>query len=166
MSDKTDDKAPVADKKAAPRGGAVGLVLTGLIAGGAAFGGARAAAGRSAGHAPPAPAAASHTPRVGPPGYTLALEPFLVMAADTNRRAHPMRVVLAVEFDQTVREEGARVFVSRIRDASLTYLRTITYEAASDPERMEQLRTHLLERVQSTGATGVTRVLLTDLVVQ
>lgn len=166
MSDKPDDTAQAADKKAAPRGGVAGHVITALIAGGAAFGGARIAAGRSGGHHAPAPAAADHGPRVGPPGYTLALEPFLVMAADTNRRTHAMRVVLAIEFDQTVREEGARVFVSRIRDASLTYLRTVNYEAASDPERMEQLRLALLERVRSTGATGVTRVLVTDLVVQ
>jgi len=166
MSDKTDDTAHAADKKTALRGGVAGHVITALIAGGAAFGGARIAAAGRPGAAPPAAAAAAHAPRVGPPGFTLALEPFLVMAADTNRRTHPMRVVLAIEFDQSAREEGARVFVSRIRDASLAYLRTVTYEAASDPERMEQLRTHLLERVRGTGATGVTRILLTDLVVQ
>lgn len=166
MSDKKDDAAPEADKKPAGRGaGMVGNVVSAVIAGAAAFGGARFAAARAGGGHAPSPAAHA-PPRLGPPGYTLALEPFLVMASDANRRPHPMRAVLAVEFEQGVTEEQARAFVSRIRDSVLGYLRTVTYEIASDPERVERLRNDLLDRVRATGAANVSRVLVTDLVVQ
>jgi hypothetical protein len=63
-------------------------------------------------------------------------------------------------------EETVRRFVPRIRDSALTHLRTVTYEAASDPAQMDHLRSDLMERFRSTGVTGVTRVLVTDLVVQ
>lgn len=163
MSDKKEEPAKDADKKPSPRGAAVAALVTGVIAGGAAFGGARLAGrGAAAHHAP----AAEHAPQLGPPGYTLALEPFLVMASDANHRAHPMRVVLAVEFERTVTEEAARVFVARIRDSVIAYLRTVNYETAAAPERMDGLRHDLLERVRATGASGVSRVLVTDLVVQ
>lgn len=164
MSDKKEEPAKDGDKKPSARSaGVIAAVVTGVIAGGAAFGGARLAGrGGGAHHAP----AAEHAPQLGPPGYTLSLEPFLVMASDANRRAHPMRVVLAVEFERTVTEEAARVFVARIRDSVIAYLRTVTYETAAAPERMDSLRHDLLDRVRATGATGVTRVLVTDLVVQ
>lgn len=160
-----------ADAPAAPaKGGGVsvvGLVATAVFAGAAAFGGAKAADHRGSG-------TASHdmhsthdaAPHVESPGFTLPLDPFLVMSSDTNHTPHPMRVVLAIEFDQTAKEETVRRFVPRIRDSALTHLRTVTYETASDPSQMDHLRSELMERFRSTGVTGVTRVLVTDLVVQ
>ena len=168
MSEKKDDKAEKAgDKGEKPAGkgvNLVGVVITAVLAGAAAFGGAKVAGARAGGHAPQPPAHAA--PHIEPPGFTLALEPFLVMAADTNRRTHPMRVVLAVEFEQNVKEENVRPFVPRIRDFTLTYLRSLTYETASNPEHMDHFRADLLERMRGTGAVGVSRVLVTDLVVQ
>jgi flagellar basal body-associated protein FliL len=161
MSDK-DDKAPK-DKPAPKKEGVnvVGLVVTAVLAGAAAFGGARVAGARGGGgHGPPRHA------QQEPPGFTLALEPFLLMAHDTGHRGHPMRVTLAVEFEQSVKEDGVRPFVPRIRDSALAYLRGVTYEDASDPARTEHLRAELLERFRGTGAGGVSRVLITDLVTQ
>lgn len=169
MSEKKDDKAgdKAGDKaeKAPGKGiNLVGVVITAVIAGAAAFGGAKVAGARAnAGHAP---APAAHAPHVEPPGFTLPLEPFLVMSSDATRRTHPMRVVLAVEFEQNVKEETVRAFVPRIRDFTLTYLRSLTYENAANPEHMDHLRADLLERIRGTGAAGVSRVLVTDLVVQ
>lgn len=164
MSDKKDDAA---DKKAAPppaRGGVnvVGLLATAVFAAAAAFGGARAAGARGS----QAAHSAQHAPQIEPPGYTLALEPFLVMAQDATHHTHPMRVVLALEFDAHAKEETVTPFVPRIRDSAISHLRGISYEAASDPAQMDHLRTELLERFRGTGATGARRVLVTDLVVQ
>jgi flagellar basal body-associated protein FliL len=160
MSDK-DDKTPK-DKPARKEGvNVVGLVVTAALAGAAAFGGARIAGARgSGGHSAPRHVA------MEPPGFTLALEPFLMMAHDTGHRSHPMRVTVAVEFEQSVKEDVVRPFVPRIRDAALTYLRALPYEDASDPSRTDHLRAELLERFRGTGAGGVSRVLITDLVTQ
>lgn len=163
----SEKKEEAADKKAAPapRGGVniVGLIATGVLAAAAAFGGARAsgAHGAQAQHETP-----HEGPATDPPGYTLALEPFLVMAPDTEHHLHAMRVVLAIEFDPRAKEDTVRPFVPRIRDSALTHLRTITFETASDPNQMDHLRAELLERFRATGAMGANRVLVTDIVVQ
>lgn len=162
----SDKKEEAADPKAAPPPGrslnVVGLAATAIFAAAAAFGGAKAAGARGnqdahAEHAAPA---------IEPPGYTLALEPFLVMAPDSAHHVHPMRVVLALEFDAHAKEETVTPFVPRIRDSALAHLRAITFESASDPAQMEHLRTELLERFRATGAAGARRVLVTDLVIQ
>lgn len=160
-----------ADAPAAPaaKGGGVsivGLVATAVFAGAAAFGGAKAADHRGGPTSHDTHDTHDAAPHVESPGFTLALDPFLVMSSDTNHTSHPMRVVLAIEFDQTAKEETVRRFVPRIRDSALTHLRTVTYETASDPAQMDHLRSDLMERFRSTGVTGVTRVLVTDLVVQ
>lgn len=166
----SEKKEEAADKKAAaapapPRGGVsvVSLVVTAALAAAAAFGGARA----SGAHGAQAQHETQHeAPATEPPGYTLALEPFLVMAPDNDHHLHAMRVVLAIEFDPRAKEETVRAFVPRIRDSALTHLRTVTYEVASDPHQMDHLRSELLERFRATGAMSATRVLVTDLVVQ
>ncbi len=162
----SDKKEEAADPKAAPPEGrswnVVGLVATAVFAAAAAFGGAKAAGARGSQESHSEHAA----PTIEPPGYTLALEPFLVMATDATHRVHPMRVVLAIEFDAHAKEETVTPFVPRIRDSALAHLRAVTFEAASDPAQMERLRTELLERFRGTGASGARRVLVTDLVIQ
>ena len=88
------------------------------------------------------------------------------MAQDAAHHTHPMRVVLALEFDAHAKEETVTPFVPRIRDSAISHLRGISYEMASDPAQMDHLRTELLERFRGTGASGARRVLVTDLVVQ
>jgi flagellar basal body-associated protein FliL len=81
-----------------------------------------------------------------------------------------MKVTLAVEFEANGKEEGKddalKSFVPRIRDAALSYLRLMTYEDAMDTNHSDKMRTDLLEKFRAAGATGATRVLVTDLVVQ
>jgi len=76
-----------------------------------------------------------------------------------------MKVTLAVEFDASTKEEALKAFIPRIRDASLAYMRGLTYEQAVDP-KTEQMRVDFLNRIHAAGAATASQVLITDLVVQ
>lgn len=158
----SDDKAkPVASggSKASP----LGMILPAVLAAAAAFGGAKVAGAQRA------PAAAEHSVAVKPPGPTLALEPFLLAVTDANKKAHPMKVTIAIEFESGAKEEkedGLKALTPRIRDSALAYLRTQTYESVIDPAGGDKMRTDLLERLRSSGAPTAEHVLITDLVLQ
>ena len=165
MSENTEAKAP--DPKPAPKKGALGailgLLLPAILSAASSYGAVRAANRHHE-----APAHPPEPPRWDPkpPGPTVALEPFLVSVQDEARKAHPMRLTIAVEFDATVKEETLKAFTPRIRDAVLAHLRTLRYEDAVDSQHQEKLRGELLERCRSVGALAAERILVTDLVVQ
>lgn len=143
--------------------GLLGVLLPAVLAAGGAFGGVKAAGGMA--HAAAAePAHATHEAK--PPGPTVSLEPFILTVVDGAKKVHPLKVSIAVEFDHTTKEDALKPFVSRIRDATLSHLRTLSYEDSIDAEKSEKLRSDLLERYRSAGATGAERVLITDLVAQ
>ncbi len=167
MADDTQKKgtpaAPAAP--ASPAGGAsriVFLVLPALLSGGAAFGGAKIA---GAHHAVPA-TASEHVEAPKPPGPTLALDAFLLTISDANKKAHPMKVTLAIEFDAKTKEEETKPLTPRIRDAMLAYLRKVPYEQAFDASSTDKMRADMLEAVRAGGAPEAQRVLITDMVVQ
>ncbi len=153
MSDEKEKTAPVEQKKSGGGGRLLGVLLPAVVAGVAAF-------------APPAAASSEHTEAAKPPGVTLALEPFLLTIPDANRKVHPMKVTLAIEFDSSAKEDALKPLVPRVRDSTLGYLRTLTFEAALDPAASDKMRGEVLERVQGTAAPAAQRVLITDLVVQ
>jgi flagellar basal body-associated protein FliL len=162
MSEPEEKKpaAPTPKKGLSP---VIAMVVTGLIAGGAAFGGAKL----SSAHAAPAIQSVERVALVPPPpGPTVALEPFVLLAPDATKKMHAMRVTLAIEFEEKAKEETLKSFTPRIRDAGLTYLRSLTYEDALDSGKSDKLRTELLERFRSVGAIAASRVLITDLVIQ
>jgi len=174
MSDDNTDKASKAPDAPAPRGvSVVTLIVTAIVTAGSA-GGASLFVNKRAAHA----SAGAHGAAGGhgaatvvvsphaPPGFTLPLEPFVVMCGDANHVLHAMRATLAIEFAATAREEDVRPFVPRVRDAALAQLRAVTYEAASDPTQTDRLRGELQIRFNDTGVPGLVRVLITDLVVQ
>lgn len=163
--DKNDSKAHKGDAAAPPAKGVsvVALILTAVVAAGAAGGASLYVSKRTSRAAPPAHAVAA---RPVPPGFTLALEPFVVMTVDAQHAFHAMRATIALEFGPTTRDEDVRPYVARIRDASLSLLRSVTYEVASDPAQTDRLRSQLQARYQDTGVQGIARVLITDLVVQ
>ncbi len=142
-------------------GGAMRIFVPALLAAAASYGGARAVAS----HPPPAPKA-EHVVEARPPGPTVALEPFLLTVVDGNKKAHAMRFTVAVEFEQTQKEEVAKSFVLRIRDAILSHIRALSYEDATSNVQLDKLRAEILERCRVAGATGAERVLITDFVVQ
>jgi flagellar basal body-associated protein FliL len=142
----------------------IAMVVTGLIAGGAAFGGAKVAAAHAA-IANPGPERITVVV-APPPGPTVALEPFVLLTPDASKKMHAMRVTLAIEFEEKTKEETLKSYTPRVRDAALTYLRTMTYEDAIDNAKTDKLRADLLEKFRTVGAVAASRVLITDLVVQ
>jgi len=164
MSDTDDSKELPAGVPRKSSINLVALLLPALLAGGAAFGGARSAA-HAAGNASGASSAAPAQEL--PPGPTLALDPFLVLTQDVNKRTHPMKLTLAVEFVAGGKDEEApKNFTPRMRDATLSYLRVLSYEDALDNTKADKLRADLLERFRAAGVKSLQRVLITDLVVQ
>jgi flagellar basal body-associated protein FliL len=159
----SDDKAkPVTTGGGKP--GPLGMILPAVLAAAAAFGGAKVAGAQ---HAPPA---AEHAQAIKPPGPTLALEPFLLAVTDANKKAHPMKVTIAIEFESggkgEEKDDALKALTPRIRDAALGYLRSLTYDAVIDPAGGDKMRTELLERLRSSGAPAAEHVLITDLVLQ
>src|ERR1700690_4557067 len=82
----------------------VGMVLPAVFAAAAAFGGAKIASG----HHATAAEAPEHAAPAATPGPTLALEPFLLSIADVNKKAHAMKVAIAIEFDPREKEGGPK----------------------------------------------------------
>jgi flagellar basal body-associated protein FliL len=160
----SDDKEKAPAPKASGGGpGIVGLILPAVLAAGAAFGGAKIA---GASHA--APVAATAEAATAKPGPTLPLDPFLVTVPDANKKNHPMKVTIAVEFGEgpkAPKEEEFKGLVPRVRDTALSYFRTMSYETVSDPMANDKMRTELVERFKASG-TPAERVLITDLVCQ
>ena len=163
MSEDEAKKAAAAAPAEPPKsgkGGPIALLLPAILAGAAAFGGAKISGGP-----PPAPPHPVEAAASEPPGPTIALEPFLVSIPDGSR-AHVLKLTLAVELKHLAKEEEFKAYVPRIRDATLTYLRSLTFEEASNSEHLEQLRTDIRERLKTIGATAVENVLITDFVTQ
>lgn len=157
----TQEKRPAA----APGGGGprlVAVVLPAVLAAAAAFGGARAAGAYRA----PATASSPHAEEDKPPGPTLPLEPFLLTIQDQNRKVHPMKVTLAIEFDSSAKEDALKGLTPRIRDATLGYLRTLTFEEAIDPAAGDKMRGDVVNRLRAAGVQAALRVLITNLVIQ
>lgn len=159
-------KAPPAPPEAKSSGGggkaAITLVLTVVLAGGASFGGAKLGA---AAHAPTHAAPTAHPTAVAP-GPTIGLDPFLVTIAEPTGTPHVVKLTIAVELKQGKKEDDFKPFVPRVRDATLAYLRSLSYEEAQSAARFEQLRADLLERIEKLGVTTAEQVLVTDYITQ
>ncbi len=164
MSDDKDKAKPAAVHHAG-KPHLLGMLLPAAVAAAAAFGGAKIA---GAHHATAASVSEAAPPAPKPPGPTLALEPFLVTIRDANR-IHPMKVTLAIEFDPSAKEfheDSLKGLTPRVRDAVLSYLRTLTYEQVIDASASDKMRSDVLERLHAGGITSAERVLITDFVVQ
>jgi flagellar protein FliL len=139
------------------------ILVPAVASAGASFASARAAVSKI--HGPPEP----HSPPrwdPRPPGPTMSLEPFLVTVPDNAKKAHAMKLTVAVEFEATVKDDALKAFTPRVRDAMLSQIRTLTYEGVTDPTNGEKMRAELLARCHGVGALAAERVLITDMVVQ
>lgn len=160
----SDDAKKAEESKPERRGmSPLSLILPAVLAGGAAFGGVKLSANMH-GQAPPAETVA--VAHAEPPGPTIALDPFVATVPDAADKARAMKVTLAIELEHGGKEEEFKAFVPRVRDTTLSYLRSLTYEQVSDNAFTETMRRDLLERMKKTGANGAEAVLITDLVVQ
>lgn len=147
--------APAAGPSAAAR--AVTMLLPALIAGLAAFGGARfgtpaRAADGKAGEAP------------APPGPTVPLDPFLV-TLQSGQVPHVLKMTMVLELKKGENPDTIKALVPHIRDATLSYLRSLRFEEAASNDHQEAMRAKLRERCAALGAP-VERVLITDFVTQ
>jgi flagellar basal body-associated protein FliL len=163
------DKDKEAGGKAKGGGGIniVGVLLTAIVAGGAAFGGGKMANAKK--HEPdkePEPSSSIHMHVMKPPGPTIQLDPFVAGITDEKGKQHAMKVTMAIEFDAHAKEEEVKPYVPRIRDAIITFLRAQSFEASIELPKNDKMREELLEKVHILGATSAERVLVTDFVMQ
>ncbi len=139
----------------------VGLVLPALLAGAGAFGGAFF--GQS-----PAPAAepTEASPAEKVPGPTVPLSPFVLNVQDTEGSAHAAKVTFAIELAAGTDPKAFEVFLPRIRDTCLTYLRAMTFEELADNKGQVKMTSDLLAAITKQGAEAAKQVLVQDFVVQ
>lgn len=142
-------------------GGIVGMILPAILAGAASFGGS------FFGGAQPAPAEASESVQDNKlPGPTYALNPFVLNVQDKDGAAHPAKLTFAIELKHGVAPESFEVFVPRVRDTYLTYLRTMTFEEMRDGKSKVKLTEDLLAATHKLGAEDASQVLVQDFVIQ
>ncbi len=164
MSDKKEESKPEAAKAAGGKKGGssmvfVGVVLSAVLAGGAAYGGARAAS-KPAAHAEP------EKPKYVPPGPTVPLDPFIANIPDAEGKPRAIKLTIAVELAREAKEDEFKVFIPRVRDVTLAYLRSQTFDRIADSENTDVMRKELLAKWQAVGATAASQVLITDLITQ
>lgn len=103
-----------------------------------------------------------------PPAETIPLEPLIVDLRDPGGgEQHNLRIAMALELSQPLKEEELKSMVPRARDAAIGYLRSLTYEEATTPAKFDAIRGELRERIaKSVGSSRMRGVLFTDFVVQ
>jgi len=165
-----EETKAAAPKKPSPLGGILKIIIPALLAAGASYGGTRYAKAQNTivimkekedaeGHGK----SEAHSA----PGPTVSLEPFLLSVFDAQKKPHPMKMTVAVEFDaKAAAHDDPKAFMPRIRDTVLTHLRKTTYEDVSDPAHYDRLRKELLEKCKEVGAESARKVLITDFVIQ
>lgn len=173
--EKKPDEAKDEDKPAGvpQKGGMVGtivkILIPAVLAAGASYAGTRYAKAQNAIVVVKEKEEAEHGKHHDDaPGPTLTLEPFLASVFDAQRKSHPMKVSLAVEFSAKAAEGHSepKAYTPRVRDAILTYLRGMTYEEMTDPAHLQKMRVELLAHIKESGAEEAKKVLVTDFVIQ
>jgi len=100
------------------------------------------------------------------PGQVVALAPFVLNVKSKGDELHAMKAVLALELRKGDAPESIQGFVPRIRDAFIEFLRGLSYETISDAKSLNSMTKGLLDSAHRVGATGVSQVLVQDLVIQ
>ena len=114
----------------------------------------------------PASAAAKPKASVDPtPGPTMPLQPTVAILSDDEGNRVTIKVRVSVELRHGASEEVFEMFAPRLRDAILMRLKELPGDDARNPRVHSAMRGELLERFHAAGATQITRVLFTELVV-
>lgn len=176
MSDETEKAAAPAAKKSK-----TGLIIGIVIAVVTLVGGSVAGAvlgpkllGGSEGHEAPAAgngheAASGHE---GPPAavekiISVEIAPIVVDLRDADGRIRHLKVGLAAELVETVKMEEFKLVSPRGREATLSYLRSLTFEEVADPARFAGIKDEISKRmINAIGANRIQRILLVDFVLQ
>jgi flagellar basal body-associated protein FliL len=119
---------------------------------------------QTAAHAAPAASASAED---APPGEAASLDPIIVDVREANGELHHLKVGLSIELGHGVTEEEFKKLVPRIRDAAISYLRGLPFDAITTPAKFDPIRTELGERIaHAAGKERIRRVLFTDFVAQ
>jgi len=148
------------EPKSPGSGGAlVQIVLTAVLSGAAAFGGAFFGA-------PKLQDPEAEVDEANLPGPTVPLQPFTLNLLDEEGGQHAMKITVALELVKEADPATFVVYLPRVRDVILGYLRGLEYESAKDPKQIERMSEVMLARVHRIGAEQASRVLIQDLVMQ
>jgi flagellar basal body-associated protein FliL len=95
------------------------------------------------------------------------IPPIVVDLRDSDGRIRHLKVGLAAELGETVNVEEFKLVSPRGREATLTYLRSLTFEDVADPARYVTIKDEISKRmIDAIGADKVHRILLVDFVLQ
>lgn len=94
-------------------------------------------------------------------------DPIIVDLRDSEGAVRHLKVGLSAELDETMPEEEFKLLQPRGREAAIAYLRTLTFDKATDPKRYPKVKKDLSKKVlQALGKEHIKRLLITDFVAQ
>jgi flagellar basal body-associated protein FliL len=81
---------------------------------------------------------------------------------------HHLKIGIAIELKAELPEEEGKLGLMRVKDAAITYLRTLTYEDVTDHAKFEAVRKELSAHVLKAagGKKHAKKMLITEYVVQ
>jgi len=98
---------------------------------------------------------------------SVEIPPIVVDLRDADGRIRHLKVGMAAELAETVNVEEFKLVSPRGREATLSYLRSLTFEEVSDPAKYASIKDEISKRmIDSIGADKVHRILLVDFVLQ
>lgn len=107
-----------------------------------------------------------HGGKDAPPAETIPMPQVVIDVRDKDGDVHHLKVGLQFEAAHLPEEEFAKC-MPRGREALVTYLRTLTFESATDPKDFEKIKKEISDRTRAAiGKKRVKRVLVTDFVGQ
>lgn len=171
MAEESEKSAGVAPKKSNTGliAGVVIAVVT-LVGGsvaGAVLGPKLLGGGEAKAHNPAAGAEASQAPATPEKIVLVEMAPIIVDLRDGEGRIRHLKVGLTAELTPTFLPENFKLVSPRGREASLSYLRSLSFEEVSDPKRYALIKDELGKRVtEAIGPGRIHRLLLVDFVLQ
>jgi flagellar basal body-associated protein FliL len=95
------------------------------------------------------------------------INPIVVDLRDGDGRLRHLKVGLAAELGETANVEEFKLMSPRGREATLSYLRSLTFEDVADPARYASIKDEISKRmIEAIGTEKVHRILLVDFVLQ
>jgi len=160
------EKAPAAPaaKGGLPKPLLIGLIVFALLA---FMGGVAAGPMVSAKlNWPPYPKKEDHEEEP-PAAMTMTLEGLVIDLRDKDGEMHHLKIGVAVELSKHIHEEELKGMEPRAKDATIGYLRTLSFDDVTNPELFERIRTELGERMaKALGKSLVKKILFTEYVAQ
>ncbi len=98
---------------------------------------------------------------------TFQFEPLIIDLRSDRGTVHHLKVGLSAELGDHITDKQFRLVMPRGRESAIQYLRALTYEEVSDPQKYASIQGELTKRVQEAVGKGrARRILLVDFVTQ